>query len=290
MRDAEMLLLVDDDQAEVFEFDVLAEQRMGADDDVDGAFGEAFFDGGELLGRHQPRRLRDVDRVALQAIGKSLEMLARQQRGRHHDRDLLAVHGGDEGGAQRHFGLAEADVAADEPVHRPAGGQIVVDGGNRRLLVVGLLVREAGAEFVVKPGADRKPRRLAQLPLGGDLDQFAGDFADAVFHPRLARLPRRRAEAIELGAGLLRAVARQKLDVLDRQEQLVAAGIMDFEAVVRRAGGFDGAQPDEAADAVIDVDDEIAGGEARHLGDEIVGALGLPAACAPAARPKCPAR
>ena len=89
--------------------------------------------------------------------------------------------------------------------------------------------------------------------------------------------------------GLLRAVARQQLDVLDRQEQLVAAGIMDFEAIVRRAGGFDGAQADEAADAVIDMHDEIAGGEARHLGDEIVGALGLPARCAPAARPKCPA-
>ena len=33
--DAEMLLLVDDEQAEIGELDVLAEQRMGADDDVD---------------------------------------------------------------------------------------------------------------------------------------------------------------------------------------------------------------------------------------------------------------
>ena len=86
------------------------------------------------------------------------------------------------------------------------------------------------------------------------------------------------AEPVELDAGLLRAVARQQLDVLDRQEQLVAAGIMDFQAIVRRAGGFDGAQADEAADAVVDMDDEIAGGQTRHLGDEIVGALGLPAA------------
>ena len=35
--DAEMLLLVDDDQAEVGELDALGQQRMGADDDVDGA-------------------------------------------------------------------------------------------------------------------------------------------------------------------------------------------------------------------------------------------------------------
>ena len=44
---------------------------------------------------------------------------------------------------------------------------------------------------------------------------------------------------------------------------------MDFETIVRRAGGFDRAQPHETPDAVIDVHDEIAGGEARHLGDEI---------------------
>jgi hypothetical protein len=52
-------------------------------------------------------------------------MLARQQGGRHHHRDLLPAHGGDEGGAQRHLGLAEADIAADQPVHRPARGQIL---------------------------------------------------------------------------------------------------------------------------------------------------------------------
>ncbi len=57
--------------------------------------------------------------------------------------------GGGEGGAQRDLGLAEADIAADQPVHRPAGGEVVehrLDGG---LLVLGLLEGEAGAELVV---------------------------------------------------------------------------------------------------------------------------------------------
>ena len=192
--------------------------------------------------RNQPRRLRDLDRIAAQSIGERLEVLAREQRGRHHDRHLLAVHGGDEGGAQRHFGLAEADVAANEPVHRPAGGKIVEHGADGGLLVVGLVIGKAGAEFVVEAGLDREPRRFAQLPLGGDLDQFVGDLADAVLHPRLARLPGGAAELVELDAGLLRAVARQKLDVLDRQEQFVAAGVMELQAIVRRAGRLDGAQ------------------------------------------------
>jgi hypothetical protein len=77
--------------------------------------------------------------------------------------------------------------------------------------------------------------------------------------------------------GLFRAVSGEQLDIFHRQEQLVAAGIVDLEAIMRCAGGFDGAQPHEAADAVVDMNDEIAGGEARHLGDEI-----LRPACGPA--------
>ena len=214
-----------------------------------------------------------------------------QQRRRHHDRDLLAVHRGDEGGAQRHFGLAEADVAADQPVHRPAGAEIVEHGGDGGLLVVGLLVGKAGAELVVERrsstasrGASRSCRSAATLISSPAISRMR-------FFIRALRVCQAgAAEPVELDAGLLRAVARQQLDVLDRQEQLVAAGIMDFQAIVRRAGGLDGAQADEAADAVIDMDDEIAGGEARHLGDEIFGALDWRGARAPAARPKCPAR
>ena len=132
-------------------------------------------------------------------------MLARQQRRRHHDGDLLAVHRGDESGAQRDLGLAEADIAANQPVHRPAGGQIVEHGLDGGVLVVGLLVGEAGAEFVVEAGGDGKLRRLAQLPLGRDLDQLAGDLADAVLHPRLARLPGGAAEPVEIDVGCPRS-------------------------------------------------------------------------------------
>ena len=63
MRDAEMLLLVDDDQPEILELDGLAEERVGADDDVDRALGEALLDRGEFGWRDQPRGLRDVERI-----------------------------------------------------------------------------------------------------------------------------------------------------------------------------------------------------------------------------------
>src|SRR6185437_8160817 len=100
-----------------------------------------------------------------------------------------------------------------------------------------------------------------------DLDQFAGDLADAAFHARLARLPIAAADAVELDGRLLRAVTRQQVDVFDRQIELGAFGVVDFETVVRRAGRFDRLQAGEAADAVIDVHDQVAGREACHLGD-----------------------
>ena len=44
--------------------DALAEQRMGADDDVDAAVGDASLDRGQFLGADQPRRLGDAHRQA----------------------------------------------------------------------------------------------------------------------------------------------------------------------------------------------------------------------------------
>ena len=67
--DAEMLLLVDDEEAEVLELDALAEQRMGADDDVDLALGDALLHARQLLAGHQARGLRDVHRETAEALG-----------------------------------------------------------------------------------------------------------------------------------------------------------------------------------------------------------------------------
>ena len=179
---------------------------------------------------------------------------------------------GDEGGAERDLGLAEADVAADQPVHRPAGGEVVEHGVDRGVLVLGLLVGEARGELVVEALGRGQDRRLLHARARGDLDQRLGHLADALLEPRLPRLPADAAELVERDLGLLRAVARQELDVLDREIDPVAAGIDDLEAIVRRARRLDGAEAVEAADAVVDMDDEVALGEAGRLGDEVGGA------------------
>ena len=197
-------------------------------------------------------------------------MLPRQQRGRHHHRHLLAVECCGKGRAQRDFGLAETDVAADQAVHRPAAFEVFQRGVDGAELVLGFLIRKARAELVVDMRLHRKLRRFMQMPLGGDLDQFAGDLADAVLEFRLARLPAAAAQPVQFDIGVIGAVARQQFDILDRQKQLCLGGVVQFEAVMRRAGDLQRLQADEAADAVLDVDHEIARGEAGDFGNEII--------------------
>ena len=269
VRDAEMLLLVHDQQAEVLELDRLAEQRVGADDDIDRAIRQTFFGLVQFLRRDQPRRLCDIHRKAAEALGEIFRMLARQQRGRHHHRDLLALHRHRKGRAQRHLGLAEADIAADQAIHRLAALEVVQRRVDRGELILGFLVGKARAEFVVNTRLYRQLRRFVQMPLGRDLDEFAGDLANPVLQLRLARLPPRAAELVEFDMRMIGAVARQQLDILDRQEELGLVGVAQLETVVRRARDIDGLQADEAADTVLDMDDDVAGRQARDLRDEV---------------------
>ena len=248
-------------------------------DDVDRALGKALLGFARFGRADHARQSPDLDRQAGEALGECLVMLAREQRRRRDDGDLLAIDRRAEGGAQRDFRLAETDVAANEPIHRPAGAR---DRRARRRS------RRADPRSRHR-GSARRIRRRA-LPAGASFgawrswrcaaicDEALRHFADAVLHPRLARLPADAAEPVELRLGVLAAIARQQLEILDRQIELVAAGIMDFETVVRRAGGGDASQADEAADAVIDMHDEIARRERSDFAEKIFVRLALAAA------------
>ena len=157
----EVLLLIDDKKAEVTELDVAGEQRVGADDDVDVASLEAGFHRVDFLAAHQTRGLGQAQRQALEALGEGGVVLAGQKGCGHDDGHLLAIHGGDEGGAERHLGFAEAHVAADQAVHGAAFLQIVQHGLDGGQLVFGFLIGEAGAEFI--EGAIGRRQNIAGL-------------------------------------------------------------------------------------------------------------------------------
>src|SRR5262249_2063058 len=107
-----------------------------------------------------------------------------------------------EGRAQRDLGLAKADVAANEAVHWPSGTEVLDGCVDRRKLIISFLIGKTGTEFAIRAGPPRQAGRLAQLAFGGDLDQLAGDLADAALHARLARLPVAAAEPVEVDGRL----------------------------------------------------------------------------------------
>src|SRR5690606_26762656 len=177
--------------------------------------------------------------------------------------------GGKKRGAKCNFRLAKADVAANEPVHRPSSGKIVRHGVDSVLLVLGFVVRKARCEVAVDAIWRHDDRSWTHLPLGRNRDELAGHLQQAALEFGLARSPRHAAELVESDLGRIRAKTRQKLNVLYRQEQPVITGIDQFKTVVRRTSGFDRSQSDESSDAVIGVNNDITRRQSRNFCNEI---------------------
>ena len=102
---------------------------------------------------------------------------------RYEHQRLLAVDRDREGGAHGDLRLAEADVAADEPVHRPGRLEVLLDGLDRGALVLGLAVRELRLEplepVVVEVVGDAR----SLLPPRVEREQLAGELAHAARGP-----------------------------------------------------------------------------------------------------------
>ena len=109
------------------------------------------------------------------AMAKSLQVLLRQDGRRRQHGDLLAAFDGEERRAHGDFGLAVADIAANQSVHRLLAlhaGEGFVDGA---LLVGGFLILESGFEFFIQ--VVRRARRRCRRALR------AGRKAEPVLRP-----------------------------------------------------------------------------------------------------------
>ncbi len=103
----------------------------------------------------------------------------------------------------------------------------------------------------------------------GDLDQTLGHLAQALLGPRLARLPGRPAQPVQLHPVALRAITGEQVDVLHRQVELGVRRVMQLQAVVWGSLHLQRGQAGVAADAVVDVDHQVAGRERRGFGQEV---------------------
>ena len=90
--DPEVLLLVDDDQAQVLERHLLRQHRVRADDDFYVAFLQPFARFVSLCGGDKAGKTPHPHRPALEAVVECLEVLAREQSGRTHQGHLPPAH------------------------------------------------------------------------------------------------------------------------------------------------------------------------------------------------------
>ena len=263
---AEALLLVDDEQPEILEGHVFREQAVRPDDDIHFALFELFERGFLLCFGAKARQHVDVDRVGGEALAKRLVMLSGEDGGRHEEGDLLAVLSGLEGGTDGDFGFPEADVAADEPVHRGGRFHVRLDGLGGSGLVGRVLILEGGFEFALPHRVRGEGEACRGLSLRIEFDEVAGDVLDPLFRARLCPFPLpgaelRQTRLMALLAGVLvQLVERVHVDV-----QHVLVLIDQPDGLLLFAAHSDVLHARELPDAVVDVDHEVAGGEVLKL-------------------------
>ena len=227
--------------------------------------GERVADLGRLA---QPRDHLDLERELGEPLAEGAEVLLGEDRRRHQHHHLLALGGRLVRGAQRDLGLAVADVAADQPVHRPLGLHVGLDRLDRVDLVGGLAVGERALELELPLAVGLERVAAAGLALGVEVEQLAGELARGAAGAGLDRLPALRAERRELRRVAAGAdVAGDLGELVGGREDLVLAAVLELEVVAGDPGERLRLEAGEAGDAVVLVDDEVADaqvGEARE--------------------------
>ena len=207
----------------------------------------------------EARHHLDADGEVAVAVAEGVPVLLREHRRRHEHQHLLAVDGDRERGAHRHLGLAEADVAADEPVHRMRRLEILHHRLDRRPLVLRLAVRELRLEALDPLVLDVVGDARLRLPLRVQLQQLAGHLAQVCARTSLQVVPRLAAELRERGRLRVGAdVAADLADLLVRDVDAVVAAVGEQQVVARDARNLLRLEALQLRDAVVLVDDVVA--------------------------------
>ena len=115
---------------------------MGANDNVYCSVRKPVTRLASLGSGHKPRQSTYRQRRVGKAFCKIAAVLARQQSCWRDNGNLVPCHCGSKGRPHRHLGLTKADIAADQPVHGRAAGQIVQNLGNNAFLILRFRIGE----------------------------------------------------------------------------------------------------------------------------------------------------
>ena len=232
-RYPEFLLFVDDQEPQVLEFEAASQDFVRADENVDAAFLEPLLDVRNLFRRTQPAHIFHRAGKILQAGLEGFVMLQGKDGGGHQHRHLLGVADGLERRPDGHFRLAEAHVAADEPVHGAAVLHILFHGLGGALLIRRILVHEGRFQFFLEIGVRREGETLGRPPFGVQLDEFLRNVLYAGFGGRFQIAPSLGTQLVDARRlPFLGAEAGNLVQGMDGHKHHIAPVIHEFHHLV----------------------------------------------------------
>ena len=158
---AETLFLVNDDESEIMELHIRADQRMGSDDNVNGAFRETRQQTAPLFSHFQAGERLNDNRIFRKPFRETQIMLLGKNRCRHKDRNLFPRYRALECGTHGDLGFSVSDISAEEAVHRALRLHVKFNLFDGFPLSVGLLEWEGVLEqlLIVSVLRKRQSRR-----------------------------------------------------------------------------------------------------------------------------------
>ena len=212
-----------------------------------------------VAGRFGAAEVLDANGELAQTVREGTIVLQREDRCGHQDCHLLAVGYCLKCRTHSHFGLAEANVATHQSVHRAGRFHIPLDGLDRLLLVGRIFVFERGLQLVLQVSVSRKCKARRRLSLGVEGDQLAGYILDCLLGSVFQLLPSTRAEFVDFRrlavARLVTCNAVQRVDI-DQQHVAIAIDQLDRLELLAILDRLD--QTAETSHAVIDVNHIVA--------------------------------
>ena len=225
---------------------------MGADHNIHRALGHAFEGGGCGFAAVKARQAGYFHGKIGEAVGKILRVLLHQQGGGGEHGHLFAAHYRHKRGAQRDFGFAEADVAANQSVHRFALGEVFqhrADGGG---LIFGFFVAEAVGKGLVILFVEGEFEAFLRRALGIKVEQFGSGVARFFGGFAFGFAPRTAAEFVQLhGVGRLAGIAADEMQLRHRHIKLRLARVFKQHHFTDTFAQIHAHQAHIAADAVF---------------------------------------
>ena len=239
---------------------------MCADDDVRRPFGGLGDDRALLGGFVETRENPDTHAVTTCSVTEGGIMLHGKDRRRHQHRHLFPPKHSLERRPNGDLGLTEADVAADEAVHRVREFHVLLDLSGGARLVKGILVHEGRLEFPLPRLVGGEGKSGHPLAAGIELDEFAGDVFYAALRTRLEAVPIRASQTGQLREmPLAGGILLQSRDIVKVDVEDIVLLIEKLHHLLLHIAHPDALEPLESSDSVVLMDNVVSPAQLEKL-------------------------